>query len=136
MVVPLLIMTESSAEAGSFIDLFYSIVYRIGDLMGKTSVGRIITAMGDNFLGLFGVELTRYTIPDYWGALTGTLSKPISWSVSIPGKNQPFMCQIFEPRMMRNSTSLPWVFDDQTKNYLDTCGRKATELLARATENF
>lgn len=134
--ISLLVATEKSSEAGGLIDIFWSAIYRVGDLISRTSVGLILETIGDSFLRLFGAEIAGYVRSDYWGALTGTLSEPVSWSVSMPGKNQPFLCQVLEPRMVRNSTSLPWRFDEPTKKYLDTCGQQAINILTKPSKNI
>ena len=136
ILISLLIGDEKPAVAGGLIDIFWSIVYQIGDFLGKTSIGGITETIGDSFLRLFGADLTSYVRPDYRGSLTGTMSEPITWSASIPGKDQPFVCKVSEPRMIRDSTSLRWDFDELTKKYLATCQQQATEVMIKASKTF
>jgi hypothetical protein len=135
ILLPTLLAIGNSAEAG-VIDTFWTIVYWVGDSLSKTSVGQFLERGFDGFIGLFGVHFTGYVTPDYWGALTGTYSKEIGSSIPLPGRNKPFICKVFEPRMSRISTSSRWDFDESTKSYLNHCYQQAKELLSKSAKNF
>jgi hypothetical protein len=127
---------EKTAEAAGFVDTFWSVVYWVGDSLVKTSVGQFLERGVDGFLGLFGVHVTGYVTPDYWGALTGTYSKEIGTSVPIPGQSRPYECKVLEPRMIRSSTSAAWDYDEFVQSYLKDCYQTAKELLLKSARNF
>lgn len=130
----LLLFPQQYATAGA-VDAFWSVVYWVGNSLSTTSVGQFVEKGFDGFLGLFGVHLTAHVTPDYWGSLTGTLSKQIGSSFNIP--NGPSLeCKVLEPRMRRETTSLPWSFDDSTKDYLESCYDQARKIAVKSLRRF
>ncbi|NJM69264.1 MAG: hypothetical protein HC862_02990 [Scytonema sp. RU_4_4] len=101
-------------------EIFWNVIYWIGDSLAKTSVGQFIEKGFNAIFSFFDIHFGKHIAPDYWGALTGSYSSDMGFKVNIDGVD--YSCNLPNPRMHRDSVDSPWQLDSFEETFLRDCG--------------